>query len=54
MPSDDSFDRHRADLEWHITTNQPPEPPYFTPANIVITLLGFALAFWLAALVVSP
>jgi hypothetical protein len=30
------------------------EPPYFTPANIVVTLVGFALAFWLAALVLSP
>jgi hypothetical protein len=33
---------------------QPPEPPYFTPGNVLVTLLGFALAFGLALLVMSP
>jgi hypothetical protein len=33
---------------------QSPEPPYFTPGNIVVTLLGFALAFGLALLVMQP
>jgi hypothetical protein len=33
---------------------QPPEPPYFTPGNLLVTLLGFGLAFWLALLVLTP
>ena len=32
----------------------PPQPPYFTPGNIVVTLVGFALAFGLALLVLTP
>jgi hypothetical protein len=34
--------------------NHPPEPPYFTLSNLLITLLGFALAFALALLVLTP
>jgi hypothetical protein len=32
----------------------PPEPPYFTPGNLLVTLLGFAVAFGLALLVLAP
>jgi hypothetical protein len=31
-----------------------PEPPYFTLGNVLVTLLGFALAFGLALLVLTP
>jgi hypothetical protein len=31
-----------------------PEPPYFTPGNILAIALGFGLALWLAALALTP
>lgn len=34
--------------------NHPPEQPYFTLINFLVTLLGFALAFGLALLVLTP
>ena len=34
--------------------NHPPEPPYVTPVNAVVILVGFAVAFWLALLVLAP
>lgn len=34
--------------------NHPPEPPYFTLVNLLVILMGFAVAFWLALLVLTP
>jgi hypothetical protein len=30
------------------------EPSYFTPGNLLVTLVGFAVAFGLALLVITP
>lgn len=30
------------------------EPPYFTLVNLLVILMGFAVAFWLALLVLTP
>ena len=52
-PARDDAERE-AEMMLRLYGTQPVEPRYFTLGNIVVIVLGFALAWFLALLVLTP
>jgi len=56
MQPDDTPERDLAALEFHAADDlrgDRPEPAYFTLENVIVVIVGYVLAFGLAALVLG-